>query len=148
MVPLTSYTLSDEAHRREFLHQFYWVGETALFAAASHVWASLAEPRGARCTLIGLMSGSGGKGKTGLVLTLQKFLTETLAVDNPLPDRADHPTLDAWHEAAMAAFEADRNDVAALCARYSAILGGSCPEPEQPPTSVVTGPWLLAPRDG
>lgn len=148
LIPLSSYRLSDDEHRRAFLHHVYWIGETTLFEAVSHVWVSLAEPCEARCTLMGLLSGSGGTGKKALVLTLQKFLAEALAVDNPLPNRADYLSLDAWNEDAMAAFEADRREVADLCTRYSAILNGCSPEPEQPSTSVIIGPWLTDPRNG
>src|SRR4029434_9998599 len=62
-VPMTSFALCNEDHRREFLHQYCWQGEPALLGAVAHIWDSLVEPREARCTQIGLASGAGGKGK-------------------------------------------------------------------------------------
>lgn len=122
--PLTSYLLSDDSHRIEFLMEVYWAGPPTFFAAASHLWDSLAEPKQARCTLIGAKSGAGGKGKTAILLTLKQFVQEALALDTPLPPRAEFETMEAWHEAAMASFvPAER--VRQLAERYSAILDGS-----------------------
>lgn len=125
--PLTQFNLASDAHRRAFLREYYWIGETALFEAVSHVWASLAEPRIARCTRMGLTAGCGGTGKSGLVLMLKKFLAEALAVDHPLPDRAKFDSLGAWHQAAMATFAVDEAQRAELCAKYAAILDGTLP---------------------
>lgn len=142
--PLTSYDLSNEEHRRAFLFHYCWVGQPALFEAVSHVWASLAEPREARCTLMGVMSGTGGTGKKALVLTLQKLLDQALAIDNPIPDASAYDSLDEWHEASMAAFAAEEQQLRELCARYSAILDGAAAASEACEAqmgSVIEGPW-------
>lgn len=139
---LLAYPLQTEAWRRAFLHDYYWVGETALFIAVARVWSMLAPPRAARCTLMGLMSGTGGTGKAGLVLTLKKFLEEMLAVDHPFPEHSNYPSMAAWNEDAMAVFAADDADRAALIARYEAILDGRA-ESTGPANScdIITGPW-------
>lgn len=140
--PLDCYALFDEEQRRAFVHHVYWVGEEALFAAVSHVWASLAEPRATRCTAMGLASGSGGSGKKALYLTLKQLIADALAATVPLPDRAGFASFDAWHEAAMASFAVDDERVAAVCARYSAILDGRDQLGELAPGVVIVGPWL------
>lgn len=139
--PLTSWDLSQDSHRREFLFHYYWIGEPALFAAVSHVWTSLNQPQ-AHCTLIGLLSGTGGTGKLGLLLTLQDFLARALASITPIPPRADYDSLEAWHRASMATYDCDEARVTALCARYAAILDGRSPDvAAQGSATILQGPW-------
>ena len=143
---LLAYPLQTVEWRRAFLHDYYWVGETALFIAVAHVWSTLAPPRAARCTLMGVASGAGGTGKTALSLTLQKFLNEMLAVDHPFPSRSDYPSLDAWNADATAVFGADEAHREALIERYEAILDGRAPQLEDPGSTddeglVIVGPW-------
>ena len=143
---LLAYPLQTVEWRRAFLHDYYWVGETALFVAVAHVWSTLAPPRAGRCTMMGLMSGAGGTGKTALSLTLQKFLKEMLAVDHPFPSRSAYPSLEAWNENSTAVFAADETDREILIARYEAILDGRSPQLEDPHLSgeaglVIVGPW-------
>lgn len=140
---LFGYPLQTKEWRQAFLHDYYWVGETALFIAVAHVWATLAPSRADRCTLMGAMSGTGGAGKAGLVLTLKQFLEVMLAVDHPIPKGGDYPTMEAWNVDAMAAFAADEADRAVIIARYEAILDGR-PDAKvvTPPPEVIVGPWL------
>ena len=124
---LTAYTLNDDESRREFLFTFYWLGGTALFAAVSHVWDRLAEPREWRCTQIGQLSGTGGQGKAALLLTLQKLLAEALETNSPLPSRDEFETLSGWHDAVMQSFAADEAAARKVCDNYAQILdGGLC----------------------
>jgi len=122
---LYKFSLLEEENRQAFLFAYYWIGETALFAAVSHVWDRLAEPRGLRCTQMGQLSGVGGEGKQALLLTLQQFLAEALAVNTPLPSRTDYSSLAEWHVAAMGTFAADKTEIDRLCQVYSSILNGS-----------------------
>ena len=143
---LLAYPLQTVEWRRAFLHDYYWVGETALFIAVAHVWATLAPPRAGRCTMMGLMSGAGGTGKTALSLTLQKFLKEMLAVDHQFPAAGDYPSLAAWNEDAAGVFASDEADREKLINRYEAILDGRPPQLEDPgstkePGLVIVGPW-------
>jgi hypothetical protein len=141
--PLHLFPLQTDEGRRAFLEEFYGVGETAIFSACGHVWNTLAEPRKYRCTLMGLAAQTGGTGKAALLKVLQRFLAEALAIDNPIPPRADFASLDEWHNAAMATFAADRADLAPLLARYSGILNGGPDVIEQakPAGQLFEGPW-------
>lgn len=122
---LYNYSLVDQQSREEFLFCFYWIGEIALFAAVSHVWERLAEPREWRCTQMGQLSGAGGYGKAALLMTLKQFLEEALAAIEPFPVREDYPDPAAWHEAVMRSFTSDQTNVEIICRRYAAVLDGS-----------------------
>ena len=126
-VPLKNFFLGSGADRQNFLRELYNRGKAALFEAVAHVWASLEEPRAYRCTLMGIASGSGGSARTALMKTLTEFVNDAMAIDNPLPDRADYGSLAEWHEAAMASFAADEADLEVLLERYSKILNGDVP---------------------
>lgn len=121
---LPNYRLDDLQSREAFLYEVYWQGEGALFAAATHVWDSLAQPRKARGTAMGQASGAGGTGKTAVILTLRKFVGECLASVEPIPERDRYPTLEAWHLASMRSFQQDEHRVRSLCAVYAGILNG------------------------
>lgn len=145
-MPLASFHLGSEEHRREFLWQYYWQGETTLFAAVAHVWDSLGDQRAAHGTLVGLLSGTGGKGKTGIVLTLQKFLRECLDGPEPLPAIAEFAALEQWHQACKQSFADDEAHARRLCAIYSDILDGRPPAKlrrESRHGEVMAGPWRL-----
>ncbi len=64
--PFTSFDLGTDKGRQGLLRKYYMIGDTSLFEAVSHVWASLNEPKATYCTLIGMAAGTGGKGKRGL----------------------------------------------------------------------------------
>lgn len=127
-VELTSFDLSNEEQRKEFLWEYYWQGETTLFSVVAHVWDSLEGQREAHCTLVGLVSGTGGKGKTGLILTLQKFLRECLDGCSPLPSRENYASLEEWNDAVRQSFIDDEQQARERCKQYSAILDGRVPE--------------------
>ena len=122
--PLNHFYLGTDSGRQDFLRELYARGDTALFEGVAHVWASLAEPREYRCTMMGAASGAGGTGKLALMNTLTRFISEALAIDNLLPDRADYASLPEWHEAAMASFGADEAALDVLVERYSQLLNG------------------------
>ena len=147
---LLAYPLQTVEWRRAFLHDYYWVGETALFIAVAHVWSTLAPPRAARCTMMGLMSGTGGTGKAALSLTLQKFLKEMLSVDHPFPSRSDYASLDAWNEDATAVFGADEAHREVLINSYESILDGRVEDQvDEGRCKVLVGPWAgPRPRTG
>jgi len=143
--PLLTYPLQTDEWRRAFLHDYYWVGETALFIAVAHVWATLAPPRALRCTLMGALSGSGGTGKVGLVLTLKQFLKEMLDVDNPFPSGGDYSSMAAWNVDATATFAADEADRDVILERYSDILNGQLnPKTSHCRGTLIVGPWRSA----
>ena len=142
-VPLANFDLSSLQGRKDFLYEYYMTGETALFAAVAHVWAFLQHPKEARCTLMGLMSGTGGEGKTGLLLTLQQFLAEGLASIEPLPDSAGFNSPEAWNYAVGASFVHDEEKIQALCAQYSAILDGAPPPAKPCDAKIISGPWKV-----
>lgn len=139
-VHLTTFFLSNEEHRRAFLGEYCWQGEPVLFVAVAHIWDSLAEPREARCTQMGLACGSGGKGKMALVLMLQKLLAECLEYP-PFPKPDDFDSLEQWHEASMQAFAAEEQRERDLYARYSAILDGGSNPAESATATVIRRPW-------
>ncbi|MCF2514856.1 hypothetical protein LVY65_07235 [Sphingomonas sp. G124] len=140
-IDLTVYALANDEHRREFLAQYCWQGESVLLVAVAHIWGSLAEPRQARCTRMGQACGAGGKGKMALVRMLRQLLAECLEYPPmPRPDQFD--SLEAWHQASMQAFAAEAQREQDLYARYAAILDGR-PDPAEPAATatVITGPW-------
>jgi hypothetical protein len=140
-----SFDLGTGHGRQELLSKYYRIGETSLFEAVSHIWASLNEPKAAHCTVIGLAAGTGGEGKAGLVMALHKFLDEALDIDNPIPPRDDFETLEQWHLASMRTYEQDEQALRVLLEHYSAVLDGRSPTitPEARAEVVVEGPWLL-----
>lgn len=138
---LLSYPLQTEEWRKAFLHDYYWVGETALFIAVAHVWATLAPPRAERGTQMGILSGTGGTGKTGVVRTLKQFLKEMLDVNHSFPDSGDYSSMTSWNVDAMATFAADDAGRAKILERYEAVLDGrDLSEPTETSTD-VNGPW-------
>jgi hypothetical protein len=124
-VPLTSFCLADPEQREAFLYQYCWVGETALFAAVSHIWDSLTEPRKLRCTLMGAACGSGGKGKMALVQMLHQFFERFMEAGGPMPLAGECDTIDTHHEAAMNHFENMAAAEQALVKYYAGVLGGA-----------------------
>jgi hypothetical protein len=141
--PFTSFDLGTDEGRQELLRKYYRIGDTSLFEAVSHVWASLNEPRAAYCTLIGVAAGTGGKGKRGLVLMLHKFLAEALDIINCIPPVKDYASLDEWHEASMYTFTKDEEDLCALLEHYSTVLNGGVASKSAGPFAgvVLHGPW-------
>ena len=123
-VPLTSFVLSDPAHREAFLYEYCAQGEPSLFTAVAHIWDSLAEPQDARCIKMGLACGTGGKGKMALVLILRQFLDRFIAAGGPMPRAGEDDTIHTYHQAAMAHFDAMHAEEAALVQYYSVILNG------------------------
>ena len=142
-IPLHHFPLHSDAGRQGFLREFYNVGAGALFAAFSHVWASLADPAAARCTAMGLAAGTGGTGKAALVAVLTRFLNAALAGITPIPAGEGFANLDEWHRAAMQTFDADERHLRELLKTYSAILNGDpAPKTAANPTSqLLAGPW-------
>jgi hypothetical protein len=142
--PFTSFDLGTDEGRQGLLRKYYRIGDTSLFEAVSHVWASLNEPRAVYCTHIGMAAGTGGKGKRALVLALQKFLAEALDTINWIPSRQDYATLDDWHQASMSTFAKDEEDLCVLLRHYSTVLnGGVIPQPAGELTGlVIKGPWI------
>ena len=121
---LLTFPLHIAAGRTAFLHEYYWQGEEALLAAVAHIWGSMAEPRNARGTTMGQISGAGGKGKLGVLWTLKKFLAECLSLIEPIPSRSDYETLAEWHDASLQSFADDERRVWKLCSIYAAVLDG------------------------
>ncbi|MCL6741457.1 hypothetical protein LZ518_09970 [Sphingomonas sp. RB56-2] len=124
-VPLTSFVLSDAAHREAFLYEYCAQGEPSLFTAVAHIWDSLAEPRELRCTLKGAACGSGGKGKVALVLMLRQFLDQFLEAGGPMPRAKDGQSIGEHHQLAMAHFDNMAAEEAALVKYYAAVLDGA-----------------------
>lgn len=126
-VPLTTFVLSDPAHREAFLYEYCAQGEPSLFTAVAHIWDSLAEPRELRCTLKGAACGSGGKGKMALVRMLRQFLGEFLEAGGPMPRAGEDDTIHTYHQAATSHFDTMAAEEAALVKYYSAVLDGTVP---------------------
>ena len=141
--PFTSFDLGTDEGRQGLLRKYYMIGDTSLFEAVSHIWASLNEPKAVYCTLIGMAAGTGGKGKRGLVAALHKFLAEALDSINWIPSPKDYPSLAEWHEASMNSFTKDEEDLCVLLRRYSNVLNGGVEAQGQSPFSpvVIQGPW-------
>ena len=141
--PFTSFDLGTDEGRQGLLRKYYMIGDTCLFEAVSHIWASLNEPKAAYCTGIAIAAGSGGTGKGGLVAALHLFLGEALAIINAIPSPKGYSNLDEWHQASMRTFEQDEKDLCVLLARYSIALNGGlevqCLFPSR--GSVIFGPW-------
>jgi hypothetical protein len=140
--PFTSFDLGTDEGRQELLHKYYRIGDTSLFEAVSHIWASLNEPRAGYCALVGMAAGTGGKGKRGLVLMLRKFLGEALESINWIPSPRDYASLDEWHEASMQTFRDDEENLRVLLRRYSTILNGGI---DAPTASSSKGVVLMGP---
>jgi len=148
--PFTSFDLGTDEGRQALLHKYYRIGDTSLFEAVSHVWASLNEPKAAYCTVIGMAAGTGGTGKRGLMLALHKFLEEALAILNSIPSPRDYPSLDEWHSASMRTFEKDEEDLCVLLQQYATVLNGGMASQGPSPFQgvVLQGPWASAPGAG
>jgi hypothetical protein len=145
--PFTAFNLGTDEGRRALLHKYYRIGDTSLFEAVSHVWASLNEPKADYCTLIGSAAGTGGKGKRGLVLALQKFLHEALEAITWIPPRNDFSSLDEWHAASMRTFTDEEEKLAKLMDRYSKVLNAGTESPSGPRTAtIIRGPWEIIPQ--
>ena len=142
-VELTSFQLVFEEQRQEFLWEYYWQGEPMLFTAVAHVWDSLEGQREAHGTLVGLISGTGGKGKIGIRRTLEKFLRECLDGCSPLPACADYSSLDQWNDAVRQSCVDDERQARQRCAQYAAILDGRAPSQDKPEEAgvLLIGPW-------
>lgn len=138
---LASFDLGNSCGRQDFLRKFCSIGEPALLEAVSHIWTLLNEPRAMRCTLMGIGAGTGGQGKVALVHLLRACLEEVIAVGHPLPPPAKFASLEDWHWACMAAFEAEDARERSVFERYSAILGGDCPLSACKSAQVIHGPW-------
>jgi len=128
-VPLTSFVLSDPAHREAFLYEYCAQGEPSLFAAVAHIWDSLAEPRDARCIKMGLACGTGGKGKIALVLMLRQFLDRFIEAGGPMPRAGEDDTIHTYHQAAMTHFDNMASEEEALVKYYAAVLDGGAALP-------------------
>ena len=143
--PFTSFDLGTDEGRQGLLRKYYMIGDTSLFEAVSHIWASLNEPKATYCTLIGMAAGTGGQGKRGLVCALHKFLAQALDNINWIPSRSEYPSLDEWHQASMRTFTTEEEGLCVLLSRYSTVLNGGVDA--QPPGAfsavVIKGPWLL-----
>jgi len=124
MLPLNSFALCRSDHRAAFLYEFCKVGEPALFEAVNHIWASLEEPREARCIAIGLAAKTGGKGKLALIHVLRACLKEVVTWGGSMPRPEEHASLGDWHRATMAAFAAEREREDGVYNCFAAILGG------------------------
>ena len=122
--PFTSFDLGTDEGRQGLLRKYYMIGDTSLFEAVSHIWASLNEPKAAYCTLIGMAAGTGGQGKRGLVRALHKFLAQALDNINWIPSRSEYPSLDEWHQASMRTFTTEEEGLCVLLSRYSTVLNG------------------------
>lgn len=122
--PLKFFALHDEGQREAFLCEFCKAGETVLFEAVSHIWASLEGPREARCIAMGMAAGTGGKGKLALVRLLRACLKEVVTWGEPMPRPENYLTLGQWHQATMDAFEAEAAREDQVYKHYAAILNG------------------------
>lgn len=141
--PFTSFDLGTDAGRQGLLRKYYMIGDTSLFEAVSHIWASLNEPKAAYCSGIAVAAGCGGTGKAGLVAALHQFLGEALAIVNAIPSPKSYASLDEWHQAAIQTYKQDEEDLCVLLSRYSAVLnGGVKASPVDAAVGVVIlGPW-------
>ena len=144
--PFTSFDLGTDEGRQGLLRKYYMIGDTSLFEAVSHIMASLKEPKAAYCTGIGIAAGCGGIGTQGLIGALHQFLSEALAIINPIPSRDCYGSLDEWHEASMRTFAQDEADLANLLARYSIVLNGEKfhEHAKQAQGVVIAGPWITS----
>ena len=139
--PFTSFDLGTDAGRQGLLRKYYRIGDTSLFEAVSHIWASLDGARDTHCTVIGMAAGTGGKGKMGLVLALRKFLAEALEIINAIPSPKAFASLSEWHEASMQTFTKDEEDLCVLLERYSTILNGGVCDSYSVGAVILQGPW-------
>lgn len=143
-IPLASFALHDPEQRRGFLREFCRIGEPRIFEAVSHIWSSLTEPQEDRCTVMGVVAGTGGTGKKALLRLLRACLEEVLEWDHPLPRPEECVSLDEWHAEAMAAFAAEAAREEGIFAYYADILDGrvAVPSSLHQTATVIAGPWL------
>jgi len=146
LIPLNSYNLAQPEGRSTFLASLYHdYQEGGLLIAVNHVWDCLDKPRSERCALMAQKVGKTGTGRRALVRFFRRFLDETLyEFDVPdLPDRDAYESFDAWNRECLAHFERLETRMAAIIARYEAILDGRDPEDgtNVPKGVVIKGPW-------
>ena len=146
LIPLNSYNLAQPDARFAFLASLYHdYQENGLLIAVNHVWDCLDKPRSVRCALMAQKVGKTGTGRKALVRFFRRFLDETLyEFDVPdLPDRDAYETFEVWNTECLSHFERLETRMAAIIARYEAILDGRDPDDATPvPVGVVIkGPW-------
>jgi hypothetical protein len=94
--------------------------------------------------------GKTGTGRKALVRFFRRFLDETLyEFDVPdLPDRDAYESFEAWNTDCLSHFERLETRMAAVIARYEAILDGRDPDDAAgvPMGVVIKGPWGLNKR--
>lgn len=136
--PPSAYSLGCDGGRRGFLEAYIWRGEAALFESVNHIWSSLNPPKGAHCTLIGFMAGTGGTGKCALIRFLRKALRDALD-DGLVQPGSGYASIDEFHSASMDYFEASYAHYERVIARYAKLMNG---EKEQVVEGlIIPGPW-------
>lgn len=140
-VPLSSFPLQFDKWRKEFLREYLRRGDTARFEAISHIWATLNEPREARCTAMGIAARTGGKGKTALMNLLAALLDEIRKINGIPPKAADYPSLERWHEAVIASFDDQDVQTNTVLQKYADILNGGAEPVPISPAQLTHGPW-------
>lgn len=140
-MPLSSFPLQFDSWRKEFLREYWRRGERARFEAVSHIWATLNEPREARCTAMGIAARTGGRGKTALMNLLAALLDELRRINGILPKAADYRSLDEWHEAVIASFDHQGVETNTALQKYADILNGGAEPVSKTPAQLIHGPW-------
>jgi hypothetical protein len=145
--PLNAYQLHLRSGREAFLERLVAIGEPGVFSAVAHVWGSLARPAEARCTQMGLLAGTGGKGKVALRKVLTAFISEWLGHEMlTLPRWAGGQPLVDWHQKVVRIWAHENEREIAVVRKFAAILNGEPPAHSLDPPSVVIlrGPWRAA----
>lgn len=139
---LGQFPLHSHEWRVAFLLELYMQGYPALLEAVSRAWDLMKRPKAARCTHVGLLAGTGGKGKKALYNFFRAMITEALAVGRPIPKIADYASLDAWHDAVQQQQLSECHEVDQIIQRYAWTLVGEARKAKQPTGEIVPGPWI------
>jgi hypothetical protein len=122
--PLTSFDLSTESGRTDFLWSLSETGEEGLLPAVSHILKSLQAPQAMRSALIAKAAGIQAQGKHALFLFLLRFLDtfERECQPPPLPERNCFISNDAWNNAVLKYFAKGDETMSAVVSEFAGLL--------------------------
>ena len=138
---LASFPLHTHEWRLAFLRELYMQGYPALLEGVSHAWALMERPKAARCTYVGLLAGTGGKGKKALYNFFRQMIADALDTMHRIPPIDDFPSLARWNDAVYAQWHDEEAEVDRIIERYALLLVGRTVPPSPGNAEIIQGPW-------
>lgn len=138
---LADFPLHTHEWRVAFLRELYMQGYPSLLAGVSRAWALMERPKAARCTYVGILAGTGGKGKKALFNFMRAMIQEALAIGQPIPRIDNHPSLEAWNRAVYEQWANEHHATELVIEKYAYLLVGRTAPERELPGIVLVGPW-------